>query len=215
MRLRLIPLLVLLAAAAARADAPDESGVILGIRAGYGLPFGHIEQDAEAVREVTDAKYPVWLELGYRFNRRLQGVLYSELAPTRVASEVCVAGGCEAWHLRFGAAVQLHLAPDARFDPWIGAGLGIEWLRAEIDAPGATPVRRELTWAGLELPLAELGVDVRVAPRVSLGPYVSVSFGRFTSRSERPVGGSAARDPIDHRDAHGWAQAGLKVTFLL
>jgi hypothetical protein len=112
-------------------------------------------------------------------------------------------------------ADQLPPAPDGRLDPWIGAGLGIEWLRAEIDDPGATPVRRELTWAGLELPLLDLGVDVRISPRFSLGPYLSVSFGRFTSRSERPEGGSTARDPIDHREAHGWGQAGLKATFLL
>jgi hypothetical protein len=216
MRLRRILLLVLFAApAAARPDAPDESGVLLGLRAGYGVPFGDVERDAAAVREVADEKLPLWLELGYRFNPRVQGAIFFELAPARVASERCTDGGCDASHVRFGVAVQLHLAPGARLDPWIGAGIGIEVLRAEIDDPGATPVRRELTWAGLELPVAEAGVDVRMSRRFSLGPYLSASFGQFTSRSERPEGGSSARDPIEDRERHGWIQAGLKATILL
>lgn len=216
MRLRPILLVALLAApAAARPGAPDESGVILGLRAGYGVPFGEVEQDSEAVREVVDAKVPLWLELGYRFNRRVQGMLFFELAPASVSSERCAAGGCDAYHFRFGVAVQLHLAPGARLDPWVGAGVGMEVLRAEIDDPDATPVRRELTWAGLELTVAEAGLDVRISRRFTLGPYLSVSLGEFTSRSERPEGGSSARDPIDEREEHGWVQAGLKATILL
>jgi hypothetical protein len=216
MRLRPILLVVLLAApAAARPDASDESGVLLGFRAGYGVPFGEVERDSEAVREVADAKLPLWLELGYRFDRRVQGTLFFEFAPASVSSERCAAGGCEAYHVSFGVAVQLHLAPGGRLDPWIGAGVGMEVLRAEIDDPGATPVRRELTWAGLAFPIAEAGLDVRISHRFTLGPYVSVSFGRFTSRSERPQGGSSARDPIGEREEHGWVQAGLKATILL
>lgn len=220
MRARLALLLVALAAPALaqEPDASGETGLVLGARVGGGRAFGELAQDGVAVRDVIEAKLPIWLELGYRFGPRLHGGLYFEIAPASVRSEFCTEGvSCSATDVRFGVAVRIHLAPRALLDPWIGVGVGIEVLKAQLsDAdPLAPPGRNELTWTGFELPLVEGGVDVRISRRFSLGPYVSGSFGQFTSLTVEPSGGASTSGEIDGRGNHGWLQVGLKTTLRL
>lgn len=207
-------LLVLAAAPAAAQREGDDTGLVLGLRAGYGVPFGDLSRDGPAVRDVVPAKIPLRLDLGYRFAARVQGELFLELAPARVADEACGAGGsCEAYDLRFGLAVQLHLAPRAALDPWIALGAGVEVLRAERAAPAGAG-RTERTWFGVELPLVEIGVDLRVSARLTLGPYVSATLAEFTSVEESPSDGGGTT-AVDARARHGWVQAGLKGTLRL
>jgi hypothetical protein len=220
MRARLAVLLVALAAPAAalEPDAAGETGLVLGARVGWGRAFGELAHDAVAVRDVVEAKLPIWLEVGYRFGPRFHGELYFELAPGSVRSEFCTSGvSCSATDVRFGIALQLHLAPRALLDPWIAVGVGIEVLKAQLsDAdPLVPPGRNELTWTGFELPLVEAGIDVRISRRFSLGPYVSGSFGQFTSLTVEPNGGASTSAEVDDRGNHGWIQVGLKSTLRL
>jgi hypothetical protein len=208
-------LLVLAAAPAAAQREGDDTGLVLGLRAGYGVPFGDLSRDGPAVRDVVPAKIPLRLDLGYRFALRVQGELFLELAPARVADEACGPGGsCDAYDLRFGLVVQLHLAPRAALDPWLAAGVGVEVLRVEGPDPSAS-ARSERTWSGVELPLVEAGVDVRISRRLTLGPFVSATLAQFTSVEEGPVDGAATTGAIDARARHGWLQAGLKGTLRL
>lgn len=220
MRTDLVLLLVALAgpAAAETPNAAGETGIVLGARAGYGVAFGRFATGTVDVRDAVQAKVPLGLELGYRFGRRLRGELFLELAPASVASAYCTPDvSCSASDARFGLAVELHLAPAAWLDPWLGVGFGIEVLNAQLsDAEPLAPAGRyELTWAGIELPLLEGGVDVAVSDRLSVGPFVSASFAQFTSLSQRPLGGSRARGAIDERATHGWLHAGLRTTLKL
>ena len=205
------------AAAAAASPASDASGFLLSARVGWGVPFGDVSRDAQAVEDVVAAKVPIWLELGYRFARRVDGDLYVELAPARVAGAACGAGGaCDGYDLRFGLLVHVHLAPTRAIDPWLGVGVGVETLQAEVQGPDpAAPAGGEQwTWSGIEVPL-ELGVDARLSARLTLGPYVSASLAQFTSLGEQPAGGAGATGSIDRRALHGWMQAGLRATFRL
>lgn len=216
MRARLALLLSGLAAASvARAQPPrraSDSGFVLGARVGWGIPFGDIAGDTPVVRNVVERKIPVWLELGYRFNRRFTGALYLELAPATVASDRCDPGAsCTASDVRFGLAVRAHLAPSRTVDPWVGIGLGVEILNAKTSESAPIPGQVEWSWAGVELPI-EGGVDVAVFERFSLGPYVSFTLARFTSVSRRPEGGTTTSGAIDDRSNHQWLQAGVKGT---
>jgi hypothetical protein len=210
-------LLALAATPAAAQRAGDDTGLLLGLRAGYGVPFGDVARGAQAVRDLVPAKIPLWLDLGYRFSARVQGELFLELAPASVADAFCGPGGsCQAFDLRFGVAVHFHLAPRRVLDPWLGVGAGVEVLRADGLGPDpAVPGRFEWTWAGVELPLVEAGVDARISERLTLGPYVSASFVQFTSIAERPVGGTERTRKIEDRATHRWVQAGLKATLRL
>jgi hypothetical protein len=205
------------AAAAPARRTPDASGFLLSARAGWGVPFGDLSRGEPAVEDVVSAKVPIWLELGYRFARRVDGGLYVELAPARVAAAACgAAGACDGYDLRFGLLVHVHLAPARTIDPWLGVGIGVETLQAEVQGsdPAAPAGGEERTWSGIEAPL-ELGVDARLSPRLKLGPYVSVSLAQFTSHEEQPAAGVSATGSIGRRALHGWMQAGLRATFRL
>lgn len=210
-------LLALAATGAAAQPAGEDQGFVLAARAGYGVPFGEVAHDGEALADLVPAKIPLWLQLGYRFARRVQGAAYVELAPARVDDAACGAGGsCEAFDLRFGLLVELRLAPGRTLDPWIGVGVGVEILQAEVQGPdpGAPPGEYESKWAGIEIPL-ELGLDVRISDRVALGPYATVSLAKFTSVEAHAVGGSGPTGSIEGRELHGWVQGGLRATFRL
>lgn len=203
--------------ASARPARADDGGLVIGARVGYASPFGDVVRDGASLEDVADAKLPIWLELGYRFDRRVRGELYLEVAPASVADGSCAPDvPCSAADVRFGVAVRFHLAPAALLDPWIGLGVGLEMLRAEVFDPGPfrAPGRYELRWSGIELPL-EVGLEIAVADRISLGPYLSVSVAQFTSVRERPVGGASATGALDARATHGWLQLGLAASLRL
>ncbi len=92
-------------------------------------------------------------------------------------------------------------------------GLGVEILNAETSDPtlGVT----EWSWAGIEFPLMDAGVDFAVSRRLSLGPYAALSVASFTSMWKRPPGGPTASGSIEERTSHAWAQIGLRAAIKL
>ena len=223
MRACLALLLAAIAGSAAAApeqqppEGPGETGLVVGLRAGGGVAFGTLQRDGVPVRDVVQWKVPLWLEVGYRFSGHVHGELYFEYGPGSVPSAYCTPGvTCSAADARFGLAVELHLAPARTVDPWIGVGFGVEVLNAQLsDAQPLAPAGRyEFTWAGIELPV-EAGLDLALSDRFTVGPYVSASFGQFTSISQGPVGEERESGAIDGRATHGWVQVGIKTTLKL
>lgn len=202
-------------AGAAAGSAPmlqDETGLSLSARVGWAVPFGKAEGGGPDLSSTYEGKLPIWIELGYRFGPHLAANLFLELAPVTLASGACPAGAaCSAADVRFGLDLQLHPSPAGRFDPWLGVGVGLEFLNEVVDQGGA---ERETRLGGLELPLLEAGLDVAVAPRLSVGPYVSASFAWFTSVAVRE-GGVRRTFDVEDRALHGWLQAGLRATIKL
>jgi hypothetical protein len=208
---------LLLAAAPTGAQEPrvQARGPFIALRAGVGLPYGDIADGGPAVEDLVDRKIPLALELGYRFNRRVWGQLFFDLAPASAASALCAGEvDCSASDFRTGLAFLFRMAPGARLDPWVGIGVAIEVLNAEgqnVDA-GAP---YEWSWFGLELPFATLGVDWAVSERIAVGPWASATVARFTSDSVRASGGETVSGSVQDRAVHGWISAGLKATLRL
>lgn len=213
MRSRLAVLLAVLASPAAAQLPGADSGLLVSFRAGYGVPFGEVARDGAPVGDLVRAKLPLALDLGYRFGGRVQGALYVELAPAAIEVSCPPGVSCSASDVRLGLAVQLHAAPSSRVDPWIAVGFGIEVMNAAY-VPAAGAGRWEYAWSGVELPV-EAGVDLRLADRFTLGPFVHASFAQFTSFTQRPPGGTTVSGSIDDRETHGWLGLGLKATLWL
>lgn len=201
---------------------PADRGFVLSARLGYGIPGGDISDDLDdagfpidpALDDLVDWKIPLWFELGYRFNPRVHGGIFLEVAAAGVNDDFCAIGDdCDGSNVRFGLDLQYHFSPRQPVDPWIGFGFAVEFLNAE--ATDTTGVTTEFTYAALEFPLLEGGLDIALSPRFSLGPYVAISLGYYTSVTTDLGGGSERRDPIDEKALHTWIQGGVKASLKL
>lgn len=215
MRVLAAAALLALAAAAPAADLPPDHGPLFALRAGYGMPSGDVVRGGPAVSDLTERKFPLGFGVGYRFSRRLWARLAFELAPATPAAALCAGGtSCSASDLRLGAELVVRLLPGSRVDPWIAAGAGVEVLNA-AGRSGAGGVRTEWSWAGTDLPYLEAGVDVALTRWVGVGPWASISFGRYTSASVKPDGGEEVSGATEGRTVHRWISAGLQATLRL
>lgn len=121
--------LFIFAAGVAPAQAP---GIELGVRLGYGIPVGAAVPDSDLKRNIA-AEVPVWIDLGYRLNPQWMIGLYGLGLMTRDDKRLCESYhvDCSLHDLRLGAHAQYHVLAPARLDPWLGVGLGYEWLTAD------------------------------------------------------------------------------------
>jgi hypothetical protein len=213
----LVVLALLAAALPARGEEPPAArGPFVGVYAGFATPHGDVARSGPRLEDLVDYKVPLGLGLGYRFNRRIWGELFVELAPGSADSALCAGGvECSASNFRTGLAFLLRLAPRARLDPWIGVGAGIEVLNVEGRNVAAGGAAYEWSWFGIELPIVEAGVDVTVSERFSVGPFASATVARFTSESARAIGGATDSGEVPGRRTHGWLSAGIKATLRL
>jgi hypothetical protein len=120
------------------------------------------------------------------------------------AASLCQSGGglsCDVHDISFGANVQFHTRPGARFDPWIGAGVGYERLSLSASANGRDA---SLSASGFQLLDLQIGGDVRFSPSFALGPFVSLSFGQYGSVSGSDALGNRTSAPIADTAVHEW-----------
>lgn len=197
---------------------PADQGFVLSVRGGWATPVGELTGEGDPPLDaVVRSRTPLGLEVGYRLDRRLWLGLFLEFAPTRVHRTYCLTS-CEGEAVRFGASLQLHLSPRGSLDPWVGAGLALEFLTLEasvdLDGDGQGDVDRELQYAGLSVPL-QAGLDLVLASRLRLGPYLAVSPGQYTSVQQKGPGASGARTRVEDRATHAWLELGLRVALLL
>jgi hypothetical protein len=215
----------LTAAPAARAD--DDSGLTLGVRAGFGMPLG-TAGDGEDLDRLTKGAVPVQLDVGWRFTPRWLAGAYFSWGPALIASDAKGALAASGARDIGGHAVQrvgvqaLYTAFRVdRFEQWVGLGLGYEWTRyAEARLQSETgSADAELGLRGFEA-ILQLGGDYRVTPRLKVGPFAALSFGQYRSHvsdldvrsGTMPDAGSTSRS-VGDRGIHEWMQLGIKGTF--
>ena len=183
----------LLLAALLAAPARAEDGLTVGARAGLGFAFGKVDGGtASSINDFIPGSFPLWLELGYRFDRHWSLVGFFQYGPA--TTDACPANDCNASDQRLGATAIYRFDPGS-FTPWMGFGTGYEWLNVGRGAP--------IRAGGLELSL-QAGGDFRVSSAVGVGPYLCFSVGQFTEVTPQPV--------VD-KTTHGWVLVGVKATF--
>lgn len=212
----LVAAVALVPASSARAaDGPlaAATGPVVAVRGAAAWPWGDVASDDAAVRHYAERRATFGIELGYRVHPRFWGQLYFDLGPATAGRALCAGTDCTASDVRFGVAMVFRLVPGARVDPWLGLGAGVEVLNAKGTGPGGAQVA--WSWTGVEAPVLEVGLDVRVADALTLGPWVSASAARFTSGAVRKTGGDTESHRIGRWAAHGWIGGGAKLTLLL
>lgn len=169
----------------------DDVKGAFAVRGGYALPRGEAERDLD-LADVFTAAVPGWIELGARGEHTFVGFYFS-YADARIAH--CPPDvSCSGYSMRAGFEVLYSLLADAPVTPWVGVGIGWEGAKQKR-GPDST------TASAFELGNLQLGIDVRAGRAVTLGPYVTASFARYSQ---------ADGEDIENPATHAWLQGGLR-----
>jgi hypothetical protein len=200
------------------------------LRTGFGIPFGkyasvretasYSDDDVNRLSDDTHGVIPLWLDLGYRPNARLMlggYFMYGLVLPKTAPADDPLSGGCPegvdcfAYGVRFGVQAQYAFSPGSFVDPWIGLGLGLEWIHTQLkgDVLGLIPVDSVSSHSGLELVHLQGGADLHLTPAFALGPFAAVSALQYASCSAELSGDE---DDCKIVDAawHGWLVLGVR-----
>jgi outer membrane protein W len=207
------------------------TGIELGFRTGYALPFG----DASGSSSVTttaggttvtttttgsslsdgvSGQIPLWVDAGYRItpNFYVGGfVQYGFAFIPNNASTGCGQSGvsCSGHDVMFGVDAHYHIMPDAPFDPWVGLGFGYEILTFNLSQGSQSA---DVSASGWQLVNFQLGGDYHVMPNFGVGPFVALSLGQYSSAS-RSIGGTSTSNDIANKAMHEWLTFGLRAVY--
>lgn len=200
----------------------------LALRTGFGLPLGEYAnvqalagvRDAEnSIRDDTYGVIPIWFDAGYRLSERLLVggyVMFGVVLPKTAPRDNPLGGGCPegfdcfASGVRLGAQAQYSFAPRAAINPWLGLGLGYEWVSTELEGEVfSLPFEASTRYSGPDLLQLQGGADFRTSPIFAVGPFASASAMRYTSCSLE-LGGESSRCELTEGGWHGWLVLGVR-----
>ncbi len=175
---------------------PLELGVTAGFTRGHGPAAGGMMPD---LQDLAGNGASIQVDVGWRVDARWLVGTYVELGRLAAGDE----GTDGMTSAAAGLQAQLHLAPAARLDPWIGLGAG--WRGLWLDHGAGTHVLQ-----GLDLARIQLGLDYRVSDRLAIAPTLGLAVTQLLS--EKPPGASRYTDIEDRRTGH-FLFAGLRGRF--
>jgi hypothetical protein len=182
-------------------NGPSNLGFAIGLRGGYALPFGNA--NGVTVRDnVAQGAVPIGVDVGWFFTPHLYvgaafsygiGVGIGRLNPTCGDPDI----DCSAAMYRLGGVAHWHFLPTEDWDPWVGVGLGYEYLQvtatSQVDGSSSNPTS---ALQGLNVTL-EAGLDYKPLRYFGLGPYMEVATGSY-------IAGTSGFD------VHGWGILGAR-----
>jgi hypothetical protein len=191
------------------------TGFTTGLRLGVGVPFGKAGRDAIAgsdrnLNDLTPWRAPVWVDVGYSLTGAMTLGAYGQVG-TGGTSDSCP-GDCDWSDIRVGAAMEWRFLPGAAVDPWLGIGLGYEWLSYRVLASVGRATERV---GGPELMLHG-GVDFQVEDALRIGPYASATLSQYLTDtfSCQPATDLCPADgSIDGAAFHSWIGIGLRGAY--
>lgn len=220
---------LVLLASPLRAQALSEPRFELGLRTGYGVPLGRYadvrqlgsvrQDDLNALNDDAYGAIPLWLDFGYRLTPALLLGVYGMVGlvlPKSGAASDPLGGGCPEGldcfgiGVRFGVQAQYRFSPGAPIDPWLGLGLGYEWITSHVQGSVfGLPFDVVTNHSGPELLHLQGGVDFQLAGALSLGPFASLSAMQYTSCSAT-LDDEDTECSLPDKAWHGWLVLGVR-----
>ncbi len=226
-----------IACTSAAAHADEESGLAVGLRLGYAIPFGDAQSNtingsstSISMQSLQRGMLPFWFDLGYRFTPSVYLGLFYQYAPTFPPSGNCYqyaapavngiapnpgAAGpttCDGFDQRFGLDLNYHIRPHEFVDPWVGIGLGYEMTQLNYSQGGSANTGSFQAW-GPQLDL-QLGADLRFSHRIPIGPFVDLSLSEFNTENVYDPNNNGSALAFGQK-LHGWVTLGLRGQFNL
>lgn len=213
----------LLIAGASSAQQPtpagDRGAIQLGLRLGYGVPFGKTGRTAtdlvdDDLSSSMKGQIPIGIDAGDLITPAIYVGLLFQYGFGLIGSSGepgCSQSGvsCSTSDITLGINAHFHLNPTASFDPWIGLGVGYEWFNLSVDFAGQSA---SVTGSGLEYVNVQLGGDISVAPDFAVGPLVSFSAGQYSSVSSKNANTTTSQD-ITNKSFHEWLLFGVRGVY--
>lgn len=171
--------------------------VSLGLRLGWAIGQGNVD-DETGMAEWISSTVPLQADLLVRVAPRLSVGLYGAYGFGRAGGDVsprCEQAGasCTLAVVRLGVQGTYELAGPGS-TRWLAAGFGYERSSVHQEQGGNEPL--DVANAGLEVVNVQAGLDWRMAPGLSLGPFGMLSAGFY----------GAVKDDSFHM----WAQLGVR-----
>jgi hypothetical protein len=190
------------------APAADEQlSFELAARVAYGFPMGKVDGvRGDSLEQTVAGTMPLWLDAGVRLGSRwFLGVngIYAPAWQGDALRSAC--GSCGGEDLAVGPELHFHVLPGAAWDPWLGLGVGAEWLRFQSNGGDFGLIGYAFN--------AQVGLDGRLSSGFHIGPFLGLAVGQYTSWfSAGTFSGNSdgSLNPLDH---HEWLTLGLKATF--
>lgn len=215
---------------AQEAATSDEPRLHLGLRTGFGVPYGKfadvrdagfVDADVNALSDDTHGAVPLWLDAGYRLTPHLMlggylmfGIVLPKVAPAAAPlSGGCPEGvDCSAAGVRFGVQAQYAFSPGQFVNPWLGLGLGYEWISTGLEGElFSNRVEASASHSGPELLHVQGGMDLALNPSLAVGPFASLSGMQYTTCTTE-LSGEDVDCEIEDRAWHGWVVFGVRGT---
>ncbi|ADO75666.1 hypothetical protein [Stigmatella aurantiaca] len=195
----------------ARAEK-EARGFSLGLRAGFGLPYGKaIGGTDTALGDTISGVIPLQLDAGYFLTSHLYLGGSFQYAPALLAEDCPEEASCSASVMRFGVNVAYHFSPLQKIDPWLGLGVGYEILKTGTSVSGSGQTfELNTTGSGLEFAAFQGGVDFRINKALVVGPFLTFTVGQYLS-SSISSGGETRSDDIEEKAIHGWLMGGVRA----
>jgi hypothetical protein len=195
--------------ASTSAFADDGIGLDLGLRLGYGIPMGSSAKDVK-MSDHVDGQIPIWIDAGYRFTPNIMAGAYFSYG--FMGLKDCPSGAdCSAHDMRLGLQGQYRIMPGEFVDPWVGVGIGLEWLGSSVSGGGQTV---STTASGTEFLDLQGGADFKVADMLTVGPFLSLSLAQYNGLSTScPAGLQCADGDIHDKALHEWLILGVRGVF--
>lgn len=191
------------------------------VRTGVGIPIGNAVGETTrtpagtSLADLVAWTVPLQLELGARVGPAFVGG-YVSYAFGKAGSALEAGTSRSASNVRFGFEILWHLGPDRPVDPWLGLGVGYEWLNLSVGGSGGTITgsARGFEWANLQL-----GIDFMLGRSFRLGPFVQSRIAQYDTGSLgliNPQGTeTSGTGDIQSKALHTWIDVGLRFSFLL
>ena len=189
------------------------TGFQLGIRTGATFPMGQVVRDQD-LGDVYGWQVPLFLDIGGKPNKHLfiGGYVGFGLGGSSDAPGGCgtTASTCASLSARIGAQIQYHIAPDERVNPWIGYGIGYQYLSLSVTRAGRDTSQSVDGW---EYGRFMAGLDIRVTRGFGIGPYVDFTIGEYLNQHVRSDFGLTSSGDINRSAAHFWLTIGPRIVF--
>jgi hypothetical protein len=196
----------------------------MGLRTGMSIPMGNATGAGnDSLSRRYSWQFPLLADLGWKITDTIflggyAGVGFGGLGSDSTTSLYCEDSNydendieCSSFSFQVGAQVIYSLDPGARWNPWIGYGVGYESTRQ-----GIVHDRRNYdeanTASGITAAKLMFGADHRAT--VGIGPYVEAALGRYLRTNTELNGHTVHSGSISNQTFHAWLTFGVRLVVM-